>query len=151
MPLPANPPRNPESVFSAMRGHHIGIRYPEFSAALEFWVGRLDWRVLQTWPYGELTLAYLLPPDQDDFHLEVLAGPGATTQPQFPEVDASLSVTGFNHVCFHVDSVDRTLEKLRARGVEIVNEPFEIEEISARLAFFRDPWGNMFELSERVS
>ena len=42
-------------------------------------------------------------------------------------------------------------EQLRRRGVDIVNPPFEIEDISARLAFFRDPWGNMFELSERVS
>ena len=41
-------------------------------------------------------------------------------------------------------------DELRKRGVEIVNPPFEIDDISARLAFFRDPWGNMFELSERI-
>ena len=39
---------------------------------------------------------------------------------------------------------------LRERGVDVVNPPFEIDDISARLAFFRDPWGNMFELSERT-
>jgi lactoylglutathione lyase/glyoxylase I family protein len=27
---------------------------------------------------------------------------------------------------------------------------FEIEAISRRLAFFRDPWGNMIELSETL-
>jgi predicted enzyme related to lactoylglutathione lyase len=52
--------------------------------------------------------------------------------------------------CLSVDSVDDTLAALRERGVDVVNPPFEIEEISARLAFFRDPWGNMFELSEHT-
>ena len=72
MPLPASPPKIADSPFASMRGHHMGIRYPDFEKARAFWV-------------------------------------------------------------------------------DIVNEPFEIDAISARLAFFRDPWGNMFELSERIS
>jgi lactoylglutathione lyase/glyoxylase I family protein len=150
MPLPENPPRNPDSPFASVRPHHTAIRYPDFEDARSFWVDKLDWRVLQTWPYGDLTLAYVLPPDHDDFHLEILAGPGATAQTVFDDVDASLGESGFNHVCLEVRSVDATLAELRARGVDIVNEPFEIADISARLAFFRDPWGNMFELSERI-
>ena len=150
MPLPADPPRNQTSPFRSMRGHHTGIRYPDFEAARSFWVDTLEWRVLQTWPYGELTLAYVSPPNQDDFHLEILAGPGAAPQTVYGDVDASLAANGFNHVCLSVTSVDDTLAELRARGVDIVNPPFEIDDISARLAFFRDPFGNMFELSERL-
>lgn len=150
MPLPTNPPTNAASPFASMHGHHTGIRYPDFEAARSFWVDTLDWRVLQTWPYGELTLAYVSPPNQDDFHLEILAGPGAAPQPVYGDVDESLVANGFNHVCLSVESVDDTLEELRKRGVDIVNPPFEIDDISARLAFFRDPWGNMFELSERI-
>ncbi|MEV4601252.1 VOC family protein [Amycolatopsis sp. NPDC049253] len=107
-----------------MRGHHTGIRYPDFEQALAFWVDTMGWRVLQVWPYGDLTLSYVLPPAQDDFRLEILGGPGAAAQPRFGDVDATLA--------------------------EIVNPPFEIDDISARLAFFRDPWGTMFELSERL-
>jgi glyoxylase I family protein len=150
MPLPPNPPTAPSSPFASMRGHHTGIRYPDFEDARSFWVDKLDWRVLQTWPYGDLTLAYVSPPAQDDFHLEILAGPGATAQTVFEDVDASLAEDGFNHVCLSVDSVEDTLAELRRRGVDVVNPPFEIDDISARLAFFRDPWGNMFELSERI-
>lgn len=150
MPLPANPPTVTDSPFSSMRGHHTGIRYPDFEAARAFWVDTLEWRILQTWPYGELTLAYVMPPNQDDFHLEILAGPGAAPQPVFADVDESLVVNGYNHVCLSVDSVDDTLAELRRRGVDIVNPPFELDDISARLAFFRDPWGNMFELTERL-
>jgi glyoxylase I family protein len=133
-----------------MRGHHTGIRYPDFEEARAFWVDTMDRRVLQTWPYGELTLAYVSPPAQDDFHLEILAGPGATPQPRHADVDASLTAAGYNHVCLAVDDVDGTLAELRRRGVDVVNAPFEIPDISARLAFFRDPWGNMFELSQHL-
>jgi glyoxylase I family protein len=150
VPLPADPPRNPSSPFASVRGHHTGIRYPDFEAARAFWVDTLEWRVLQTWPYGDLTLAYVSPPDSDDFHLEILAGPGASSQTVFGDVDASLAAAGYNHVCLSVDSVDDTLAELRRRGVDVVNDPFELDDISARLAFFRDPWGNMFELSERM-
>lgn len=151
MPLPTAPARNTASVFSSMHGHHVAIRYPDFEAARSFWVDTMEWRVLQTWPYGDLTLAYVMPPDQDDFHLEILAGPGAAPQVVYGDVDASLAAGGYNHVCLSVDSVDDTLAALRERGVDVVNPPFEIDDISARLAFFRDPWGNMFELSERTS
>lgn len=150
MPLPAAPARTTDSPFASMQGHHAAIRYPDFEAARSFWVDTMDWRVLQTWPYGDLTLAYVMPPNQDDFHLEILAGPGAAAQTLYGDVDASLAVNGLNHVCLSVESVDDTLAALRERGVDVVNAPFEIDDISARLAFFRDPWGNMFELSERI-
>ncbi|MFJ3403828.1 VOC family protein [Promicromonospora sp. NPDC090134] len=151
MPLPATPAKVTDSPFSSMHGHHVAIRYPDFDAARSFWVDTMDWRVLHTWPYGPLTLAYVMPPNQDDFHLEILAGPGAKTQTIYPDVDASLVVNGLNHVCLSVDSMDDTLAALRERGVEIVNPPFDMDDISARLAFFSDPWGNLFELSERTS
>jgi glyoxylase I family protein len=150
MPLPVNPPRNPDSPFASMRGHHTGIRYPDYEKARAFWLDTMGWRILQVWPFGDLTLAYVMPPDQDDFHLEILGGPGTVAQAEFADVQASMSVPGYNHVCLAVDSVDDTLAELRKRGVDIVSPPFEIDEISARLAFFRDPWGNMFELSERI-
>lgn len=82
--------------------------------------------------------------------IRILAGPGASAQPVYPDVDASLVANGFNHVCLSVENVDATLAALRERGVDIVNPPFEIDDISARLAFFRDTWGNMFELSQRI-
>lgn len=150
MPLPENPPRNPASPFASMRAHHTGIRYPDYEDARSFWVDKLDWRVVQTWPFGGLTLAYVSPPDRDDFHLEILAGPGAAERPTHTDLNESLNVSGFNHVCIAVDSVDKTLTDLRERGVDIVGEPFEVDDISARLAFFRDPWGNMFELSQHL-
>ena len=45
-------------------------------------------------------------------------------------------------------SGDQTVATLRARGVTIVTEPFVLEAISRRLAFFADPFGNLIELAE---
>ena len=40
---------------------------------------------------------------------------------------------------------------LRARGVEIVTEPFKLDAISRKLAFFADSSGNLIELAEIVT
>jgi glyoxylase I family protein len=47
-----------------------------------------------------------------------------------------------------VASVDDTLAELRSRGVTVLGEPFEIPDVSSRLAFFRDPWGTRIEISQ---
>jgi hypothetical protein len=48
---------------------------------------------------------------------------------------------GSPHFCLHVADVDAARAELRRRGVDLVGEPFEIEAISRRPAFFREPWG----------
>jgi glyoxylase I family protein len=86
-----------------------------------------------------------------DFHLEILAGPGAAARDNLrrrrclagrERAQPPVPVRGQR---------GRHPHQLRRRSVDIVNPPFEIEDISARLAFFRDPWCNMFELSESLS
>ena len=41
--------------------------------------------------------------------------------------------------------------ELKRRGVTIVSEPVDVPNISRRFAFFADPWGNLFELTQRIS
>ncbi len=61
--MPAHPPRNPDSPFASVGGHHVGVRVPDYAAAKAWYTEKLDFRVLQEWPYGDLQLAYLCPPD----------------------------------------------------------------------------------------
>jgi catechol 2,3-dioxygenase-like lactoylglutathione lyase family enzyme len=150
MPMPTNPAKNPTSPFASFSGHHVGVRVPDYEAALAWYTEKLDFRVLQQWPYGELKLAYLSPANDDDFHLELLAGPVPHANPVFDDLAVSLDYGGYQHFCLHVDSVDAARAELAARGVDLIGEPFEIDDISRRLAFFRDPWGNMIELSETL-
>lgn len=150
MPMPSNPPKDPASPFASFGGHHVGVRVPDYQAAKQWYTEKLDFRVLQEWPYGDLKLAYLSPANDDDFHLELLAGLIPFPKEPTDELAVSLEHGGYQHICLHVDSVDDTVAELSRRGVQLVGDPFEIEDISRRLAFFRDPWGNMIELSQKL-
>ena len=144
------PPKNTSSPFADMKGHHVAIRTPDLKTALAWYVEKLDFRVIHEWPYADEELAYVAPPTDDHFYVEVLGGGEPAPQDVRPYSDLgdSLKYAGYHHFCLNVESVDQTVAHLRERGVLIVTEPFELPAISRRLAFFADPFGNLIELAE---
>lgn len=144
------PARNAASAFADMRGHHVAIRTPSLEAAKDFYVDKLDFRVIAEWAYGDEQLAYLAPPADDRFLIEVLGGgePQPLEVRTYTDLADSLKYRGYHHFCLNVTSVEATVEMLRGRGVTIVTEPFVLEAISRKLAFFCDPFGNLVELAE---
>lgn len=147
------PPQNGDSPFADMRGHHVGIRALSLEEVKDFYVGKLDFRVVVEWDYEDEKLAYLVPPGDDDWCIEVLAGgntPPTEVRP-YTDLGDSLKYGGYHHFCLRVASVDETLTKLRERGVKIVAEPWILPAISRKLAFFTDPFGNLIELSELLA
>lgn len=144
------PPKNLASPFADMRGHHVAVRTPDCAAAKNWYVEKLDFRVVAEWPYADEQLAYLAPPNDDHFYVEILGGgdPGPIEVRPYTDLGNSLRYAGFHHYCLNVRSVEETVAKLRARGVTIVTEPFVLPAISRKLAFFADPFGNLVELAE---
>jgi len=144
------PPKNTSSPFADMRGHHVAIRTPDLGVAKDFYVGKLDFRVVAEWPYADEMLAYLAPPGDDGFYIEVLGGgdPKPVEVRSYTDLADSLKYAGYHHFCLNVASVDATVAQLRARGVPIVTLPFVLPAISRKLAFFADPFGNLIELAE---
>jgi catechol 2,3-dioxygenase-like lactoylglutathione lyase family enzyme len=134
-----------------MKGDHAGVRVPDIHEGIRWYTEKLDWRVVHRWPYGDLQLAYVAPPVDSTFKLELLAGPGALERAPYRDLGDSLRFAGWHHICLMVDDVDATIDELRRRGVTIVTEPFDLPVISRRLAFFADPWGNLFELAQVLS
>jgi lactoylglutathione lyase/glyoxylase I family protein len=152
MPDFVMPPQDSASPFADMRGHHVAVRTPSLEEAKDFYVGKLDFRVVAEWDYEDEKLAYLAPPTDDHFYLEILGGgdsPPTEARP-YTDLGDSLKYRGFHHFCVHVASVEETISELRARGVQIVAEPWVLPAISRKLAFFADPFGNLIELSEVV-
>jgi catechol 2,3-dioxygenase-like lactoylglutathione lyase family enzyme len=136
------PPKNTSSAFS--------VRVPSLEEAKAFYVGKLDFRVVAEWPFADELLAYLAPPTDDHFYIEVL-GNGDTPPNEvrpYTDLSDSLKYRGYHHFCLSVTSVDKTIATLRERGVVIVTEPFVLPAISRKLAFFADPFGNLVELAE---
>jgi catechol 2,3-dioxygenase-like lactoylglutathione lyase family enzyme len=150
MPDFVPPTPNTGSAFADMRGHHVAVRTPSLAEAKAFYVGKLDFRVVAEWDYADEQLAYLAPPADDHFYIEVLGGGEPTPADVRPYTDLgdSLKYAGYHHFCLNVTSVEATVEKLRARGVTVVTEPFVLPAISRKLAFFCDPFGNLIELAE---
>jgi len=144
------PPKNETSAFADLRGAHVAIRTPSLEQAKDFYVGKLDFRVIAEWDFADEKLAYLAPPNDDNFWIEVLGGgdsPPTEVRP-YTDLADSLKYRGYHHFCIDVANVDETLARLRERGVEIVAEPFVLPVISRKLAFFADPFGNLIELAE---
>lgn len=145
--------KNSSSPFADLRGHHVAVRTSSLTEAKDFYVGKLDFRVVAEWPYGDEQLAYLAPPGDDHFFIEVLGGGDKLLSAVRPYTDLSDSLkhSGYHHFCLTVSNVEETIAKLRARGVVIVSEPFVLPAISRKLAFFADPFGNLIELAELLS
>src|SRR5499425_2204125 len=147
------PAPNSASPFADMRGHHVAVRTPNLETAKRWYVEKLDFRVIAEWDYADEKLAYLAPPTDDHFYIEVLGGGDTLPAEVRPYTDLgdSLKYRGYHHFCLNVTSVDETIGKLRARGVVIVAEPFILPAISRKLAFFADPFGNLIELAELLA
>ena len=153
MSLAQLPATNGSSPFAPMKGHHVAMRVPDFEVAKRWFVEKLDFRVIHEWPYADQHLAYVAPPTDDTFFVEILGDgdPKPIPKPVYSDLGDSLRLAGYHHFCLNVDDMDATIANLRRRGVAIVTEPFELPAISRRLAFIADPFGNLIELAQVLS
>ncbi len=58
----------------------------------------------------------------------------------------NLTKLGYNHVCFSVDDIEMEMEKLKANGVEILNDIMDFH--TRKLVYFSGPEGITLELAE---
>lgn len=144
------PALNPKSNLADVSGNHVGMRVPDYKAAIKWWTEKLDFRVIHEWDYADEKLAYLAPANDNSFWVEILAGGKLNFKTKYTDLGKSLEEAGYHHICVHVKNLDMTLAELKKRGVTTVGEPFYLESITRKLAFISDPWGNMIELSEVV-
>jgi catechol 2,3-dioxygenase-like lactoylglutathione lyase family enzyme len=153
MSLTQLPAPNSRSPFASMKGHHVAIRVPDFEVAKRWFVEKLDFRVIHEWPYADQHLAYVAPPTDDTFFVEILGDgdPKPIPKPVYSDLGDSLRLAGYHHFCLNVRDIDATVAELRRREVTIVTEPFELRAINRRLAFLADPFGNLIELAQVLS
>ncbi|MGO7733452.1 VOC family protein [Rhizobium leguminosarum] len=144
------PAKNTTSAFADVRGHHVAVRVPNRAEALKWYTEKLDWRVIHLWPFADEELAYIAPPNDDSFMVELLAGgePAPLAAPPYTDLGDSLRHCGYHHFCLVVSDIEASVAEFRKRGVKIVTEPFQLDDISRKLAFIADPFGNLIELAE---
>ena len=128
----------------AFNHNHVAIRVVDYAGTLRWYTEKLDFHVDVEWPYGDMQLAYL---SNGTAKVEVLGGATAEPQPDPMSLEPTFQHEGLNHFCLAIEDFDGTLAELRARGVELVGEPFFVEEINCNLAVVKDNSGNLIELS----
>lgn len=144
------PMATPTSPFQSWKGHHAGIRVPNFAEAVAWYAEKLDFRLTQSSQLGSTTFGFMSPAADDGFGIELLAHPNGAERPSYQDLGSSHNLMGWHHICFGVDDVSAGIAELESRGVKIVSAPFDVPAFGIRFAFFADPWGNLFELVQHT-
>jgi glyoxylase I family protein len=138
--------RPASSPLASLKINHAAIRVPDFVMAVAWYADKLDFRSKQTVSVAGLSFGFLYPAGDDSFHFELMAGPGAAEHPAYQNLHDSYNMSGWHHPGFSVDSVDAVIDELKRRNVTIASEPHDVPAMGLRVAFFADPWGNLFEV-----
>lgn len=123
----------------------VGLYVRDQDEALEFYVGKLGFRVHTDVRNGDYRWLTVQHPDQPSFQLGLFT-------PQAPMVDAATAQTlreavakgAMPPLVLDVDDCRAAYDRMRARGVEFTQEP--IERYGAVDASFRDPSGNGWKM-----
>ena len=140
------------------RFDHVGVTVADLDAAVDFFVGlglRLDGR---TFVEGEFldtvcgipdsrTEVAMLVPEGGGTMLELSRWLRPDHEPGSPE--ARPTVLGLRNVCFEVDDLRATVDRLAADGYGLVGDVGEYEGIW-KMAYVRGPEGIIVALTERI-
>jgi lactoylglutathione lyase/glyoxylase I family protein len=145
------PPRTPGARYAELTHSHICIRVPDYAAAKDWYTSVLKFRVVHEWPEPMLKvdMGYFAAPNDDRALFEIVGGNDPAPSPRASEdFPGTFAHQGFHHACFTVPDIEATVARLEEDGVTIVAPPFVVEVIGRKIAFFADPWGNLFEMEE---
>jgi catechol 2,3-dioxygenase-like lactoylglutathione lyase family enzyme len=125
----------------------VGLYVRDQDEALEFYVGKLGFRVHTDARNGDYRWLTVQHPDQPSFQLGLF-------RPQAPVVDAATAQAlqemvakgAMPPLVLAVDDCRAAYEAMTARGVEFTQEP--VDRYGAVDASFRDPSGNGWKLIE---
>jgi glyoxylase I family protein len=124
---------------------------PDFDIAAAWYVQTLHFRVTKSWIQGEMKIGFVSPTASGSAQFELLGGAGGTPRTASETLQDSFSVLGWHHVCLEVGNVDDYVAELKRRGVNVVIEPVDNPQAGRRLAFFSDPWGNLFKITHLIA
>lgn len=113
--------------------HHVALRTPNFAAMEKFYTETLGLKVIRRW--DQVPIIFL---DIGGTTIELISSQDAAAGPT--------PTGGWDHIAFHVESVDEVYADLKGKGVEFTVEPKDV--FSVRIAFFKDADGNKVEIFE---
>ncbi len=125
----------------------VGLYVRDQDEAVEFYVGKLGFRVhtdVRNGSYRGLTVQH---PEQPSFQLGLFApGPPVLDAATAQTMRAMVAKGAMPPLVLVVDDCRAAYDRMRARGVEFTQEP--VERYGAVDASFRDPSGNGWKMIE---
>ena len=122
-----------------------GVFVDDQAKALEFYTNTLGFKVKNDIPVGEHRWLTVIGKDAPD-GVELLLEP--SEHPAVGPFKAALVADGIPAHSFRVDDLDAEFERLRALGVEFVQEPMPAGPV--KMAVLNDTCGNLIQLVEMV-
>ena len=123
----------------------VGLYVDDQDAAVAFYVEKLGFRVhtdVRNGPYRWLTVQH---PDQPSFQLGLFApGPPVHDEATAQTLRAMVAKGAMPPLVLTVNDCRATCEQIRAKGVEITQEP--VDRYGTVDAGFRDPSGNGWKM-----
>ncbi len=123
-----------------LRTHHIAISTHDVPKLEAFYTEKLGFYVTKRWDAVGIVFV-----NAGSTELELVPKDAVPGEPGPRELGQG---TGINHIALHVASTDETFAELKGRGVTILREPKDFQDV--RIAFFTDPDGNVLELVEEL-
>lgn len=141
--------------------HHANINVSDLDRTLDFYTRVLGLKVVDETEFAgdeftqgtglsgaKIRAAFLEAPNSSTI-LEVFQYVAPDSRP-IPQ-NASPNDIGVGHICFQVDDIDQSYEKLSKRGIKFVSPPVTISKehpkgAGARFCYFHDPDGILIEI-----
>ena len=136
-------------------------RHPHVASCVNLSVANLDqaqaWyceklgfrmRVRRQYSAMNLEIAFL---ERDGFEVELIQFAGSQPAPAYPDPPQHAKVRGATHFGIGVPDLERACADLLAADVPILFGPKTFEDVGIRVAFFRDPEGNLLKYVERLA
>ena len=119
--------------------HHLAITTGRFERLRRFYVETLGLPVVGGFPGHDIVFV-----QAGTTTIEILGEEG----PPVPDAEDRAARHGWHHLAWEVEDVDAAFAELVARGVAVHSAPesFPPEAPTMRIAFLRDPDGNLLEL-----
>lgn len=124
---------------------HTSIRTSNLERSIDFYTRLLGLKVLsrREIPQNKAEIAFLQDPEGKGARLELTY---YREQTKFEQAEYEDRL--FDHLAFHVKSMDETIASMKREKVTITDEPFRLSATGSLIAFIEDPDGTLIELIE---
>ena len=131
------------------RFDHVGLNVRDLDAAVQWYADALDLVVDEEGGVESAGFRFVMMKSADGFRLELLSRTGSSAGLRADHPLHAALAEGYGHVALEAADLDAMFERLVAKGATVVWEPRPAPVPGARMAWVKDPEGNLLELLHR--